>query len=103
MNFIEQGLPGLKPGEALGVRPENIALRPGDGADLRLDVSLEHIEYLGACTLCHCRGYGQTIVVQLAPDLGQALAQGQKLALYVGRDKALKFVGNRRAGNGLAA
>ena len=103
MNFIEQGLPGLKPGEALGVRPENIALRPGDGADLRLDVSLEHIEYLGACTLCHCRGYGQNIVVQLAPDLGQALAQGQKLALYVGRDKALKFVGNRRAGNGLAA
>ena len=96
MNFIEQGLPGLKPGEALGVRPENIALQPGDDADLRLDVTLEYVEYLGACTLCHCQGYGQSIIVQLAPDQGQALVQGQSLKLFAGRDKALKFAGNRR-------
>ena len=102
MNFIEQGLMGLNPGEALGVRPENIALLPGDGTDLRLDVSLEHVEYLGACTLCHCRGYGQNIVVQLGPDQGRALVQGQNLKLYVGRDKALKFAGNRRKEDGLA-
>ena len=102
MNFIDQGLPGLKPGEALGVRPEDIALKPCDGADLRLDVSLERIEYLGPCALCHCRGYGRSIIVQLAPDLGQALVQGQDLTLYVGRDKALKFVGNRRVRDGLA-
>ncbi len=102
MNFIEQGLPGLKPGEALGVRPENVALHRRDGTDLRLDVSLEHVEYLGASTLCHCRGYGRDIVVQLAPDLGRTLAQGQELSLYVGRDKALKFVGNRREGDVLA-
>ena len=103
MNFIEQGLPGLNPGEALGVRPENTALRPGDGTDLRLDVELEHFEYPGACTLCHSRRPGQNIVVQLGPDKGRAFVQGQNLKLYVGRDKALKFSGNRRKEDGLAA
>lgn len=103
MNFIEQGLPGLNPGEALGVRPENTALRPGDGTDLRLDVELEHFEYPGACTLCHSRRPGQNIVVQLGPDQGRAFVQGQNLKLYVGRDKALKFSGNRRKEDGLAA
>lgn len=84
------------------MRPENTALLPGDGSDLRLKVSLEHVEYLGDCTLCYCRGYGQNIVVQLGPDENQELVQGQNLEFYVDLGMALKSAGNRRDEGGLA-
>lgn len=96
MNFVEQGIEELKPGQSFGIRPENMKLKTTNDDDLRITSNLELIEFLGSTALCHCTSNGQPIVAQLDPKEVNKLVAGQKLTFFVERASALKFNGNER-------
>lgn len=101
INFVENGISGLKPGQSFGVRPENMKLSAVREDDLNICSRVELVEFLGSSALCHCTSEGQNLVAQIDPKDAERMQAGQELNFFVERASALKFEGNQRIANDL--
>lgn len=103
MNFIESGVAGQEAGQVLAIRPEHLVQQPLREDDLRLDTTVDLVEYLGSSLICHCRMQDQTLIAQLTPEAGKSLVKGQAQTLYAARDRVIGFRGNQRVPTRLCA
>ena len=90
-------LPGRGKGLALGLRPEEIVLAPGDDADAAgLPGRVAGVEYLGADTIVSARVGGETVAVRMAGAVTLGIGAPVRLSWTAHRQHLFEIESGRR-------